>query len=58
MNLTETMPVFNIDRIQIKRALINLIDNAVAAVGERLERECTIKTSYEKDYKLARIEGG
>src|SRR4030066_1500237 len=50
----ETMPVFNIDRDQIKRALINLIDNAVAAVGEA--GEIRIKTSYDRNYKLARIE--
>ncbi|MBI4746424.1 MAG: GHKL domain-containing protein, partial [Deltaproteobacteria bacterium] len=50
----ETMPVFNIDRDQIKRALINLIDNAVAAVGEA--GEILVKTSYDRNYKLARIE--
>ena len=50
----ETMPLLNIDRDQIKRALINLIDNAVAAVGGA--GEIRIKTSYDKNYKLARIE--
>ncbi|MBF8250908.1 MAG: PAS sensor histidine kinase [Deltaproteobacteria bacterium] len=50
----ETMPLLNIDRDQIKRALINLIDNAVAAVGGA--GEIRIKTSYDRSYKLARIE--
>lgn len=50
----EAMPIFNIDRDQIKRALINLIDNAIAAVGDA--GEVLVKSSYDKNYKLARIE--
>lgn len=50
----ESMPLLNIDRDQIKRVLINLIDNAVAAVGET--GEIRVKTSYDKDYRLARVE--
>lgn len=48
------MPLLNIDRDQIKRALINLIDNAVAAVGDA--GEITVKTSYDDCFRLARIE--
>jgi two-component system nitrogen regulation sensor histidine kinase NtrY len=48
------MPVFNADRDQIKRVLINLIDNAVAAVGDG--GEVSVKTTYDDCYRLARIE--
>ncbi len=37
------IPVFNLDRDQIKRAVINLLDNAVGAVGQRGEVEIDSK---------------
>ncbi len=52
--LDNMMPGLNLDRDQIKRALINLIDNAVAAVSEN--GEVRVKTFYDDDLRLARIE--
>ena len=52
--LDNRIPGLNLDRDQIKRALINLIDNAVAAVREN--GEVRIKTFYDDDLRLARIE--
>lgn len=52
--LDNMMPQLNLDRDQIKRALINLIDNAVAAVSEN--GEVRVKTLYDDDLRLARIE--
>ncbi|MFH1091741.1 MAG: ATP-binding protein, partial [Pseudomonadota bacterium] len=48
------LPVFNLDREQIKRALINLLDNAVAAVDGHGRIE--INLVYNKLLKMARLE--
>lgn len=47
------LPTFNLDREQIKRAVINLLDNAVAAVGAggRIE----LATSYSGPLQLATL---
>jgi len=50
----QRLPVLDIDRDQIKRVLINLIDNAVAAVGD--EGVVTVETHFLEELKLARIE--
>jgi len=48
------LPVFDLDRDQIKRVLINLIDNAVAAIdGPGTVR---VETLFLEDLQLARIE--
>ncbi|MBI1911649.1 MAG: HAMP domain-containing protein [Deltaproteobacteria bacterium] len=48
------LPVLDIDRDQIKRVLINLIDNAIAAVGEQ---GCVrIETLFVEELQLARLE--
>jgi two-component system nitrogen regulation sensor histidine kinase NtrY len=47
-------PVFNLDREQIKRALINLMDNAVASVDE--QGRIDVRLSYDRPLKMARIE--
>ncbi|MFQ5427533.1 MAG: ATP-binding protein [Thermodesulfobacteriota bacterium] len=50
----ETMPVVSIDRDQIKRVLINLFDNAAAAItGTGL---ITVKTSFNPVLSLVRVE--
>ena len=46
-----SMPVFNLDRDQIKRAVINLLDNAVSAVSN--DGEIKISSSYNQTLKMA-----
>ncbi len=48
------LPILEIDRNQIKRVLINLIDNAIAAVGD--EGEVRVETLFVEDLLLARLE--
>jgi len=52
--LDERLPVLDIDRDQIKRVLINLTDNAIAAVGE--EGTVRVETHYLEEMLLARLE--
>jgi two-component system nitrogen regulation sensor histidine kinase NtrY len=47
----DSLPIFNLDRDQIKRAMINLLDNAVSAVEEKGKIE--ISTSYNPSLKMA-----
>ncbi len=49
-----SLPVFNLDREQIKRVLINLIDNAIDAMGGK--GRIDISTLYSPDLKMATIE--
>jgi two-component system, NtrC family, nitrogen regulation sensor histidine kinase NtrY len=48
------LPALELDRDQIKRALINLLDNAVAAVEEG--GEVKITTSYDPSIGIAQLE--
>ncbi len=47
----EAIPLFPLDRDQIKRVLINLLDNAVAAIGT--EGNIDIESRYDRDLQLA-----
>jgi two-component system nitrogen regulation sensor histidine kinase NtrY len=47
----ETIPLIQLDRDQIKRVLINLLDNAVAAIDG--QGSITIESSYNKELKMA-----
>jgi two-component system nitrogen regulation sensor histidine kinase NtrY len=51
-----SLPILQVDRDQIKRALINLFDNAIASI----EAEGTVRvtTRFDTELKLARIEVG
>lgn len=49
------LPLFELDRDQIKRAFINLIDNAVDAIG-REEGEIKIESMYNEQMEIARVE--
>jgi two-component system nitrogen regulation sensor histidine kinase NtrY len=51
----EGMPKVNIDGEKIKRAMVNLLDNAVAAVVGKTGA-IDIKTSYDQRYKKVRVE--
>ncbi len=57
------LPEFSFDREQMRRALINLVDNAIDAIENkgRLSRwlrqgEILLRTEYERDLKIARLE--
>ncbi len=50
----QDVPVFNMDREQMKRVLINLIKNSLAAVGR--EGEIKIRTSYDRKLQMVRLE--
>ncbi len=49
----ESIPVFQLDRDQIKRVLINLLDNAVAAIDG--DGNITIESSYNQELKMATV---
>ncbi|MBE0597825.1 MAG: HAMP domain-containing protein [Desulfuromonadales bacterium] len=44
------VPVFSLDRDQIKRVAINLLDNAVGAVGQ--EGSITLETNYNRSLQM------
>jgi two-component system nitrogen regulation sensor histidine kinase NtrY len=48
------LPVFNLDRDQIKRVMINLIKNSLVAIGK--EGEIRIETSYNPKLQMVRLE--
>ncbi len=50
------LPSFAFDAEQIKRALINLLDNAVTAVASESAAEIKVLTHYDGLLKIARIE--
>jgi len=49
-----SLPVFNLDREQIKRVVINLVDNAIDAMNGK--GRIDISTLYSPDLKMATIE--
>ncbi len=56
----EKIPVFNLDKEQIKRVIVNLLDNAVAAVdavaGKDGEGQILIESQLDPLMNLARVE--
>lgn len=48
----QSMPVFNLDHDQIKRAIINLLDNAVSAVNAKTG-EIKVSSSYNRALQMA-----
>ncbi|MBI5572186.1 MAG: PAS domain-containing protein [Desulfomonile tiedjei] len=50
----DSVPVFDLDKEQMKRVMVNLIDNAIAASGP--EGEVRVTTSYKADLGIAAIE--
>lgn len=51
----DQLPDFKFDPDQIKRVLINLLDNAVAAVQAEQEPRVSIRTQYDSLLKLVRV---
>ncbi len=47
------IPVFNLDRDQIKRSIINMLENAVSAVCD--QGRISLETHYNKDMQMASI---
>ncbi len=54
LNQITSVPMFLFDREQIKRALLNLLDNAVASIGDQGKIEVAI--SHDPAFKIVRIE--
>lgn len=52
-----TVPLFDLDREQVKRVLINLLENAVAAVetNQNRGREVAISTHYDSVLRIVRL---
>jgi len=50
----DDIPILQFDREQIKRVMINLLDNAVAAISEK--GEITVTLAYDKASRAVRIE--
>jgi two-component system nitrogen regulation sensor histidine kinase NtrY len=53
-NDTNEIPVFNLDKEQMKRVMINLLDNAIEATGEK--GKVVIDLSYDKVLQMVRIQ--
>lgn len=53
-NEVSGIPIFKMDREQIKRVMINLLDNAIAAIEGNGEVE--VNVSYDKENEMVRIE--
>jgi two-component system nitrogen regulation sensor histidine kinase NtrY len=51
----QELPAVKLDAEQIKRVMINLLDNAVTAVGKTSGR-IEVKTSYDRMHRRARVE--
>ncbi|MFM6929710.1 MAG: sensor histidine kinase [Bdellovibrio sp.] len=49
------LPEFKFDPDQIRRVLVNLVDNAVAAVAKETQPSILIVTRYDKDIKTMRL---
>ena len=49
-----SLPVFEIDREQMKRAVVNLLENAVAATSNH--GEVHVRTAYDRDLAMAIVE--
>lgn len=54
LNLDEKLPLLEVDRDQMKRVIINLLDNSLASIEE--SGMIILETYYDKEYKIARIE--
>lgn len=51
----ESLPAFLFDPDQMKRAITNLIDNAVSAVAAVGSPEIKVQTEYDENLRIARI---
>ena len=49
-----SIPIFEVDKEQMKRAVMNLLDNAVSAVGQH--GIVTVSTRFDPDLSIASID--
>ncbi len=54
LNIKNSVPKLNLDRVQVKRAMMNLIDNAISAIRER--GNISVSISNDSILKIVRIE--
>jgi two-component system nitrogen regulation sensor histidine kinase NtrY len=54
VKLDPSIPKFDMDALQIKRVMINLFENAVAAVSGRKDPSIAISTQYDSVLKIVR----
>jgi len=54
-NADEELPEFKFDPDQMKRVLVNLIDNSVSAVSKETNATVEITTRYDRDIKTMRL---
>jgi two-component system nitrogen regulation sensor histidine kinase NtrY len=52
--ISNDLPILNLDRDQMKRVMINLIKNSLAAIDK--EGEIKIQTSYDEKLQMVRLE--
>lgn len=53
-DIDETIPIIEIDRNQLKRVLVNLIDNSITSMDGR--GEITIRTRYDPAHRIVTLE--
>lgn len=51
-HLVQSLPNSKFDREQIKRVVINLLENAVAAIGDKDDGRITIETTFNNEIKI------
>lgn len=51
----QNLPEFKFDPDQIRRVLVNLVDNAIAAVENESSKQVSISTKYDNDLKILRL---
>jgi len=54
-NLSEKLPLINLDKEQIKRVMVNLIDNAAESMQDTKEKLLSITTEFFSDKELIRL---
>ncbi|MBI5014579.1 MAG: HAMP domain-containing protein [Deltaproteobacteria bacterium] len=55
VRLDAFVPTVEVDAEQVKRALVNLLDNSVAALGDDADRQIEIHTEYDPQAQLVRL---
>lgn len=54
LHIAETLPKFDLDAEQINRVMINLLDNAVAAINKK-NGEIIVSVSYDEQHRKATV---
>ena len=51
----KNLPIFIFDADQMKRVIVNIVDNAIAATSQRPDPKITVRTQYDPELKLVRL---